>query len=273
MSNLAVIPFTANGSWTCPAGVFSVKTIGVPTVTKLVTNAIDTYFLCSDGFTYSWGGNNNGQLGNGTVITGASSPTQVLGSNSLGFVQLAPATGAGSDGMYGLTQGGVLYAWGDNGLQGALGVGNNQPTLSTPTLVVGSLTFSQIASGANTGYTVAIATNGAAYAWGYNVNGNLGNGTVTSTSSPVAVLGGLTFKQIVQIGYEDAGNTAIGLTPAGVAYGWGINTYGAVGNGSTTTAFSSPVLVAGGLTFTSLIGDINDSTCFGLTATGALYGW
>jgi alpha-tubulin suppressor-like RCC1 family protein len=51
--------------------------------------------------------------------------------------------------------------------------------------VAGGLTFKSISSG--TGYSCGITKSDALYCWGDNVNGELGDGTITSRLSPVAV--------------------------------------------------------------------------------------
>jgi alpha-tubulin suppressor-like RCC1 family protein len=69
--------------------------------------------------------------------------------------------------------------------------------------------------------------------------GQLGDGTTTDRTSPVPVLGGLTFARV------SAGNGhTCGVTTDGVAYCWGNNNYGQLGNGTTTNS-SVPVKVAG----------------------------
>ncbi len=74
----------------------------------------------------------------------------------------------------------------------------------------------------------ALTTMGAAYCWGYNNHGELGDGTTTQRTSPVAVLGGLTFATV------SAGNVfTCGVTTGGAAYCWGHNESGELGDGTT----------------------------------------
>lgn len=108
-------------------------------------------------------------------------------------------------------------------------------------------------------YTCGLATNGAAYCWGQNVSGQLGDGTDLSKPLPTAVTGGLTFAAL-SVG---ASHTC-GLTPGGAAYCWG-NT------GDSTISSAAPVAVTGGLTFSSLVTGYYH-TC-GLTVGGAAYCW
>ena len=66
-------------------------------------------------------------------------------------------------------------------------------------------------------------------------------------STPVVVSGGLTFASVSAGRTNDA--YICGVTPIGVAYCWGSNNYGELGNG-TATFKATPVTVFGGLMFT-----------------------
>jgi len=107
------------------------------------------------------------------------------------------------------------------------------------------------------GYSCAIES-GNAYCWGNNANGQLGNGSTTSSGVPVAVdtsgvLAGKTLTQIT----TDFGATCA-LDRAGAAYCWGGNGSGQLGDGSTTSS-SVPVTV--------------DTSGAGLTAAGLGRDW
>ena len=59
---------------------------------------------------------------------------------------------------------------------------------------------------------------GMAYCWGSRAHGQLGNGSTTNNSAPVAVSGGLTFATV-----STGDGQTCGVTPAGTAYCWGYN--------------------------------------------------
>ena len=108
--------------------------------------------------------------------------------------------------------------------------------------VVGGHVFRQISAGGT--HTCGIDTERRAYCWGTNVSGALGDGTTKSRPTPVAVQGGLRFRQI-EAGFLHT----CGLTyPDNLVYCWGLNGYGQLGDG-TTTSRPLPVAVAGGRTF------------------------
>src|SRR3989441_171520 len=113
-------------------------------------------------------------------------------------------------------------------------------------------------------HTCGVTSSGAAYCWGNNTVGELGDGTYgTDRLTPVAVSGGLTFAAVSAGFYFTCG-----VTPSGAAYCWGNNAQGELGNG-TTTSSTTPVAVSGGLTFAAVSAG-NTHTC-GVTPSGAAY--
>jgi hypothetical protein len=194
--------------------------------------------LTSSGVLYAWGTNiatSAGALGDGTAIS-RSSPVTVVG----GITNWSQIS-AGSGHSLGLTNAGVLYAWGAGGF-GRLGDGT-AISRSSPVTVVGGITnWSQIDAGA--GHNLALTDTGVLYAWGFNQRGQIGDGTVISRSSPVTVVGGITnWSTIIAKGDSHS----LAFTDAGVLYAWGYNGYGGLGDG-TNIDKSSPVTVVGGIT-------------------------
>jgi len=163
----------------------------------------------------------------------------------------------------GLTRSGAAYCWGSNGW-GELGAGSSVPSNPWPAPVVGGLAFSALTAGG--GLTCGVATSGAAYCWGYNGDGELGDGSTTRSSVPVGVRGGLTFS-----GVSPGSWHTCGVTRTGAAYCWGRNDSGELGNGSTNSS-TVPVAVTGGLIF-STVGTLTFGSTCGLTTAGAAYCW
>src|SRR5262249_22008286 len=146
------------------------------------------------GTAYCWGTSYLGQLGNGSIAN-SSTPVPVAG--DLTFTSVS----AGGNHTCGVTTGGAGYCWaaGDDGQ-----LGNGTKTNSrTRVPVAGDLTFTSVSagspiSGASYTYehTCGLTTSGAAYCWGSNYLGQLGNGSTQDSSTPVAVSGELGFGMV-----------------------------------------------------------------------------
>jgi alpha-tubulin suppressor-like RCC1 family protein len=206
------------------------------TFRSLAVGSPNTCGLTTSGQAYCWGYNTNGQIGDGTVGNPQSgsnplTPSAVIG--GLTFQSLV--VGAFHD--CGLTAAGVGYCWGGNG-NGQVGDGTTTDRVG-PTAMVGGLTFSRLAGGLLR-YTCGIATSGAAYCWGENNVGQLGDGTSgNSRLNPTAVSGSFTFTSLA-IG---SGHSC-GLTGNGTLYCWGDNGLGQLGDGTVTRRTTpTPVIV------------------------------
>ena len=228
---------------------------------------------------YCWGPNFSGQLGDGTK-TRRLRPVRALG--GLTFAQVS----AGVDHTCGVTTTKVTYCWGSNAF-GELGSGTitgpescshpdlgDIPCSTRPVRVLGGLTFAQVSAGAY--HTCGVTTSNVAYCWGSDSVGGLGNGAdapqrcvnnVPCSTRPVRVVGGLAFRLVSAGGTR---NHTCGLTTANVAYCWGYNNWGQLGDG-TRTARVRPVRVLGDLAFRQVSAG-QDHTC-GITSTNAAYCW
>jgi alpha-tubulin suppressor-like RCC1 family protein len=189
---------------------------------------------------YCWGEGVNRQIGDGTNMP-RSRPTLVAG--GLSFRDVRPGAGfilpSGEpepDVAYscGVTTGDRAYCWGSP----ALSLGRDDiSSSSTPVLVVGRQ-FRSVTPGAL--HTCGVNPLDAAFCWGYNDSGQLGTGSGNSTT-PVRVAGGLRFSGVSAAG---VGSHTCGVTIGNLAYCWGNNNRGQLGDG-TTTARTTPVAVAG----------------------------
>ena len=240
-------------------------TLAGKTVTAVSAGAAHSCAV-ADGRAYCWGYNYYGLLGNGTT-TDSAVPVAVAGVLA---GKTVTAVSAGDSHACAVADG-KAFCWGYNS-SGQLG--NNTTTDSSlPVAVAGMLTGKTVtAVSAGNSHTCVVA-DGKAFCWGYNSYGQLGNGANSSSSVPVAVdtTGVLSGRKITAIGSGFVHSCAV---VEGRAACWGRNTYGELGN-STTTTSSVPVPVStGGLLADKTVTAISAGGAYSCAlADGAAYCW
>ncbi len=125
---------------------------------------------------------------------------------------------------------GTTRCWGNNN-SGQLGVGDTASRL-TPTDVVGLFTTTAALT-ANSGHSCVLMTDGTAACMGGNVNGSLGDGTLTARNRATDVSGLVTEKTVTSISAGFDHHTCVALSD-GRAKCWGANSAGQIGDGSVT---------------------------------------
>ena len=116
---------------------------------------------------------------------------------------------------FGITATGDLFGWGDNsGAQ--IGTGITGGPLTTPTQLITSPAKRWVAVAPSDRSTYAIASDGTLWAWGENINGELGLGTITSYEGPKQVGSANDWVAIGALA-----NKGIGLKANGTFYQWG----------------------------------------------------
>jgi alpha-tubulin suppressor-like RCC1 family protein len=170
----------------------------------------------------------------------------------------------GRDHACGLDGGGQAYCWGRNNF-GQLGDSSAASTTVPVSVYQPGLAFDRITGGG--AHSCALTSAGAAYCWGANADGRLGDGTTVLPLRPVAVQGSVAFVQL------DAGNGhTCGLDSGGQGYCWGNNASGQIGDGTTSSPITpTAVTQAGGLTFTSISAGFSHSCA--LSGAGQAYCW
>jgi alpha-tubulin suppressor-like RCC1 family protein len=203
--------------------------------------SMSIYHTCAvtvDDQAFCWGDNTFGQLGNGKSGGGGTSvalevrPTAVLG--GLRFRTIS----AGDTFTCGLTTDDRGYCWGWNNA-GQLGDETLTDRL-TPALVHGGKRWQQIEAGNS--HACGINLEGKGFCWGRDAEGQLGIGAfdgIDHGQKPQVVAGGLVWRRL-----SSGGLHTCGVTTTNVAYCWGYNQKGQLGDG-TATSRPRPTKVVG----------------------------
>ena len=229
--------------------------------------ANETLIVTKDDMVYGIGNNTYGCLGTGdTHSTIYPKKIEALCGKSVKTF----AYGKGPH-VLALTEEGKVYSWGYNDY---CELGNRSTNEGlTPTLIPSALNNEFVVDIACGGHhSLALTNKGEVYAWGHNVSGQVGCGTILSTVQPIPkllhiVLNG---KKVVHISCGDSSSVAV--TDNGEVYSWGHNGVGQLGIGNCTSQ-AEPQKVA---TFAKIV--IEKVVCgymhtLALSDEGDLYVW
>ncbi len=234
--------------------------VQVPELTSVSAIAAGDYHsvALSDGRVWTWGANWNGQLGDGTYDY-RTTPVQVPGLTGVA------AIAAGANYTLALKNDGTVWAWGyGNGwnnyvtpyqVQGLDGItaissrGNYNVALKNDGTAWTWETWNQsavqvdglsqiTAVAAGNSHTMVLKNDGTVWTWGNNTYGQLGDGTISNSSTPaqVAVLTDV-------IAIASGAYHSLAKQSDGTIWAWGYNTEGEIGDGSTNNR-TAPVIAA-----------------------------
>jgi len=274
-------------------------------VRTIATRYTHTCALLDTGAVKCWGSNFRGHLGDGTkiakstpvAVSGLNSGVSAISAGNGHTCALlrsgaakcwgdAGKTGDGTDverttpvDVFGLSSGvsaisaagyhtcallntGAVKCWGSEN-DGTLGNGGG--ATNKPGGAISGFSASVIALAAGERHNCALLSTGGVQCFGQNGNGQLGNGTSTSSSTPVTVSGISTAVAISANGW-----TSCALLSNGEVKCWGKNNNGQLGDNSTTDRLT-PVTVSS-LSSAVAIGNGYDHTC-SLISSGAAKCW
>ena len=222
--------------------------------------------LLDNGSVACWGWGTSGQMGNG----GTSTSTTPTPTSSLGTGRTAVGISAGAYHTCALLDNGAVSCWG-KGSSGQLGHGGTSDK-TTPTLT-SSLGTGRTAVSLSSGmyHTCALLDNGSVSCWGEGTSGKLGSGGSSQQNSPTLTssLGvGRTATAISAGGYHTCA-----LLDNGAVSCWGLNNYGQLGNGGTSSKTTPTLTSSLGAGRTAVaISSGNYHTC-AILDNGALSCW
>jgi len=244
------------------AGVHSTPDNQLPRAIQWEKSYDRNLVLFNNGEVHSWGYGGTGENGNGTnnnysypINVGGTLINVFNGADAWANIKIKRIAMSGGCGTpdslchnLALDENGQVWAWGYNAF-GQLGINNltnqNIPQAIPKASFSGRDIVAIWAMGNRTGWSFAVDTTGALWAWGYNVNGQLGLGDNSNKQIPVQVTG-VTFGaapvgSILKINGSDRWNGSTGegcsviLTTTGRVYTTGLNGSGWMGNNNTTS--------------------------------------
>jgi alpha-tubulin suppressor-like RCC1 family protein len=237
---------------------------GLSNVVAIEAGEYHAVALKSDGTVWSWGDNINYQLGDGTS-TNRYAPVQAIGISDVVSVS------AGRSHTVALKSDGTVWAWGNNSY-GQLGGGRNiigSGTFPTPSTYLTDV----VSVSAGYYHTVALKSDGTVWACGFNLSGQMGDGTTETRYTPVQV-SNLTDVSAIETGTHH--NFVI--KSDGTVWGWGNNGGGVLGDGTTidkytpvqTTGISNVASVSAGQSQVSAITTDGEVWMWGNNGNGGL---
>jgi alpha-tubulin suppressor-like RCC1 family protein len=190
---------------------------GITDATAIASAGNHTCVIVTGGTVKCWGLNSRGQLGNGTTTN---SPLPVAVQDITGAVAIALGEGHSCAKL----AGGTVKCWGWNGY-GQLGTGTPGEDSPVPVSVLDIDNASAIAA-TDAYHTCALLDDGTIRCWGYDAQGQLGDGTITMAKGTPVKVSGISDAVAIAV----ASSTSCAKSIDGSVWCWGYNGYWTLGN-------------------------------------------
>jgi uncharacterized repeat protein (TIGR01451 family) len=240
-------------------------------VAAISTGSTHTCAVTEPGAAYCWGFNGNGHLGTGDTMP-RTIPTPVAASDMGAVSEIA----TGWQHTCAVDTDGGAYCWGSN-FFGQLGNGDPPIERHTPWPVNAAELGSVAHIAAYAGHTCAVNTDAAGFCWGYNGDGQLGNGTTENRRNPTPIDDAL-LGDVAQLSLSPFHTCAVDI--AETAYCWGANANGQLGDGTTEQrSVPTPVVtdqlaivaqISAGEAHTCAVSPGGEAYCWGYNGNGRL---
>ena len=265
----------------------------------------NTSVILNDGYVYTWGSSDLGQIGDGTAGQSTATETNKLIPTKTGedyisldkyFVTLNAGDTASLTATYNkffnvkentdpsvsfTTQAintsvanvsGMTISPVATGNTQVVVMGNGkQATVEVTVLADGYKTTPQVASG--DGFTVALDKDGKVYTWGRNEAGQLGDGGNETRIIPNEITFDFADPTSMYITRIESGNAhTVALDNTGRVWAWGYNNYGQVGIGSRTNK-NAPVRLTLPDDVVAVDIAVGETTSYALDSEGHIYAW
>lgn len=245
----------------------SPQSIHLPgTVAAVGTSNSTQYALLTDGSLYAWGLGNTGELGDGAAANSFGTAVRVQFPAGVKIAWI-PSDAMPFDTGLAVDTTGHVWGWGENAY-GELCLGSTSQYLTPVQLPVGTVTA--LAGASN---HIVYVSGGVLSACGQNVDGDLGDATTASTTTPqrVAGINGALVRTLVA-SFANSG----ALLATGQYYDWGYNAAGQLGDGKAGGSSDVPVQVKlpAAVAQVALGGSYwNNGQTLVQLSTGAIWAW
>ena len=224
-----------------------------------------TAAIKTDGTLWTWGRNDNGQMGINIVVTAFESPRCTPITTFAGGTNWKQVSCGGLH-TAAIKTDGTLWVWGGNS-SGQLGINfSNLINKSTPvTTFAGGTNWKQVSGGSF--YTAAIKTDGTLWTWGNNSNASLGDNTIINRSTPVTTFaGGTNWKQVSGGFYPTAA-----VKTDGTLWTWGSNQFAQLGVNDRSIVCTPITTFTGGTNWKQVVTTITSRAA--IKTDGTLWVW
>jgi len=241
----------------------------------------------TNGTLWTWGYSGHGRLGDGTPDESGGRGTRRPAPIRIGMDTNWDTVSAGESHTVAIRTDGTLWTWGNNRF-GRLGDGtitthweeNSNNNRHTPVQIgtAPNWIFSSVSASAN--HSVAIRTDGTLWAWGHNMSGQIGNGTVdlwglSYHTTPAQIGTDANWASVSAVGdnYNHGRNTFghnLAIRTDGTLWAWGDNRFGQLGDGTTTNR-STPVRIGTGTDWVSV--SMGYRHTLAIRKDGTLWAW
>ena len=256
-------------------------------VTAISSGGNFSILLTEFGRVFTWGDNDSGGLGNGTIIEN-NYPIDITNQFSLNPDETIIDVSAGASWAIAVTSTGRIFGWGENSA-GELGDSTTTDRYTpVETTQYFSLETDEVITNIGSGYyhSIVLTSTGRVFAFGHNQYYQCGIGTsVLSINTPRDITSSFSFG-VLEYPVDVSGGyyQSVLLTSEGRVFTWGLNFYGELGNGSlnshtvptdVTNNFSfdtdeKAIISAAAHTMTMIFTDKNRIFTFGSNSYGQL---